>query len=117
MKHLRQTPTNSADDSKGHSLGLEGDQFLYVIGALIAGVVLLLISMNSGASPGMSLLLASLPMPVAVLFLFIFKIGKPPRYAGDLMQKLFGNRSLKRDEDSTNPYSQAQENLEIEDED
>ena len=116
MKHLRQTPTNSSDDSKGHSLGLEGDQFLYVIGALLVGVVLLLVAMNSGVSPAMSLLLAVLPMPIAVAFLFIFKIGKPARYAGDLIQKIFANRSLKKEETSGNPYLEVKNNTEKEDE-
>lgn len=94
MKHLRQTPTNSGDDSKGHSLGFEGDQFLYIIAGIVAGVILLLVCMNSGMSPGLSLFIAVTPLPFCIGFLVIFKIGKPPRYTRDLFQKWFGNKSL-----------------------
>lgn len=104
MKHLRFTPTNSADDSKGHSLGLEGDQFLYIIGGLVAGVVLLLACMKSGMSPGLSMVIAGLPIPLCALFLFTFKIGKPPRYTKDLLQKWANKKSLNRCNYRENPY-------------
>lgn len=100
MKQLRQTPTNSGDDSKGHSLGLEGDQFFYVIAGLIAGIILLLVCMNSGISPGLSLVIAFFPLPICIGFLVIFKIGKPPRYTADLFQKWFGNKSLTKEKTS-----------------
>jgi hypothetical protein len=106
LKHLRQTPTNASDDSKGHSLGLEGDQFLIVIAGLVAGVILLLVCMQSGASPGLSLTMAAMPIPLCVGFLVIFKIGKPPRYARDLIQKWAGHKSLCRTQSRTNPYYQ-----------
>ncbi len=106
MKYLRQTPTNSADDSKGHSLGLEGDLFLYVIAALVAGVGLLLFCMSSGVSPGLSLLIAIIPLPCCVGFLIFFKIGKPPRYTGDLIQKWSGNKNLRKEQNQLNPYYQ-----------
>lgn len=102
MKHLRRSSTNAADDSKGHSLGLEGDLFLYIILALAAGVVLLLVCMISGVSPGISIIIAAIPLPLCLAFLFIFKIGKPPRYTGDLFQKWFGNKSLKKEPSSEN---------------
>lgn len=101
MKHLRQTPTNSSDDSKGHSLGLEGDQFLYIIAGVIVGIILLLVCMNSGISPGLSLLIAATPIPLCIGFLFIFKIGKPPRYTADLLQKWIGNKTLEKEKTST----------------
>ena len=104
MKHLRFTPTNSADDSKGHSLGLEGDQFLYIIGGLVAGVFLLLACMKSGMSPGLSMVIAGLPIPLCALFLFTFKIGKPPRYTKDLLQKWTNKKSLSRYKYRENPY-------------
>lgn len=104
MKHLRKTPTNSADDSKGHSLGLEGDQFLYIISALVAGVLLLLVCMNSGISPGTSLIIAGLPIPLCITFLVIFRIGKPAGYTRDLLQKWFGTKNLDKAEPPKKSY-------------
>ena len=104
MKYLRQTSTNSADDSKGHSLGLEGDQFLYIIAALVAGVILLLTCMSSGVPPGLSFLIAVTPLPLCVAFLVIFKINKPPRYMRDLIQKWAGRKNLKQSKTEPNPY-------------
>lgn len=112
MKYLRQTPTNSADDSKGHSLGLEGDQFMYIIAALVAGVGLLMFCMSSGVSPGISLFIAVIPIPLCIAFLFIFKIGKPPRYARDLIQRWAGNKNLRKDQHKRNPYYQLQKERE-----
>ena len=112
MKYLRQTPTNSSDDSKGHSLGLEGDQFLYIIAGLVCGVVLLLLCMSSGISPGLSLFIGITPIPLCIAFLFIFKIGKPPGYAGDLIQKWTGNKNLRKEKTLTNPYYQIQKQRE-----
>ena len=108
MKHLRQTSTNSADDSKGHSLGLEGDQFLVIIAGLVAGILILLVSMNSGMSPGLAILLSVSPIPLCVAFLVIFKIGKPPRYTRDLLQKWLGQKSLPKQKGSRNPFSKIQ---------
>ena len=107
MKGLRRNNTNAADDSKGHSLGLEGDQFLYVIGALVVGVVLLLAGMKGGLNPGVALMIACIPVPIVIIFLIVFKIGKPPRYQGDLIQKWFGNTSITRGEKKKNPYLMA----------
>ncbi|MCM8540631.1 MAG: hypothetical protein NE328_10180 [Lentisphaeraceae bacterium] len=106
MKHLRQTPTNASNDSKGHSLGLEGDQFLYIIAGVVAGIIILLVSMNSGISPGTSLIIAAIPIPLCIVFLFVFKIGKPPRYSADLFQKWFGNKSLKKGHSLLSPYKE-----------
>ena len=108
MKYLRQTPSNSSDDSKGHSLGLEGDQFLYIIAGLVAGVLLLLFCMSNGMSPGISFLIAISPIPMCITFLIVFKIGKPPRYAFDLIQKWLGHKSLSKGKCSPNPYSKIQ---------
>ena len=105
MKYLRQTPSNAADDSKGHSLGLEGDQFLYIIAGLVAGVILLLFCMSTGLPPGLSFLIAIFPTPMCITFLIVFKIGKPPRYARDLIQKWFRRKSLRKGKCLTNPYT------------
>ena len=104
MKYLRQTPTNSADDSKGHSLGLEGDQFMFIIAGLVAGVILLLVCMKSGMSPGLSLTVGVLPLPLCIIWLIVFKIGKPPRYTSDLFQKWQGNTSLTQEKYKPNPF-------------
>jgi hypothetical protein len=112
MKQLRRHQTNSGDDSKGHSMGLAGDQFLYVIAAIILGVVLLIGGMKSGLSPGTSLILAVIPIPFVILFLVVFKINKPPRYQGDLIQKWFGNTSITRGPKKKNPYLLAKKGQE-----
>jgi hypothetical protein len=109
QKELRRNSTNSSDDSKGHSLGLEGDQFLYLIVAIVLGIVILLAGMKSGMSPGSAILLAIIPIPLAVIYLLTFKINKPAGYQADLFQKWSGNTSITRGEKKKNPYLLAKQ--------
>jgi hypothetical protein len=109
-KYLRQTPTNSSNDSKGNSMGLEGDLFLFLIAGVLLGVILMIACMKSGMSPGLSIITAILPMPFIILFLYVFKIGKPKNYQGDLMQKWMGNTSITRTKkQNKNPYLLAKQ--------
>lgn len=103
----RRNSTNSANDSKGHSLGLEGDQFMFVIAALVVGVVLMLACQKAGMSPGAALMVAVIPVPLVVIYLVVFKINKPPRYQGDLIQKWNGNTSIVKGKPKPNPYLEA----------
>ena len=96
MKQLRHNQTNASDDTKGSTFGLDGDQFLYLVSGLIASIVVLLLIIKLGGSPGMSLLAALVPADFSFVFLMVFKIGKPPGYMKDIIQKWCGRTRLKR---------------------
>lgn len=109
MSNLRHNPTNSANDSKGHSMGLEGDQFMYIVAALVIGFVLLIVSMKAGASPVQSMIIGAIPIPFVLLFLLIFKINKPEGYQNDLIQSWMGNTAIERKHFPENPYLLAKQ--------
>ena len=104
MKQIRLNPTNSANDSKGLTFGLKGDQFLFIVSGLVGGIVVLLLIMQLGGSPVSGLLAGCLPVGFSILFLIIFKIGKPPAYMSDVIQKWCGKKYLKRSGKVISPY-------------
>lgn len=81
---LRVTDTNSANDSKGRALGLEGNDFIYVVAGFVIGLALFLglafvlkLWMPLAAGIGLIVLVA----PAAwVLF---FRHNRPEGYAED----------------------------------
>jgi hypothetical protein len=62
MSELRITDTNSVNDSKGRALGLEGNDFLYVIGGFVAAF--------------------------ACYLVLLFRHNKPDGYAEDFFDQL-----------------------------
>jgi hypothetical protein len=89
---IRFTDTNSADDSKGKTWGLDGNLFWYLIGGAFASVVLMLILFSSyrmGFAAAAAV--AVVPIVLTLIYVFGFRQGKPPRYDVDCLEYwLFG---------------------------
>jgi hypothetical protein len=85
-EQIRFTETNSADDSKGRTWGLDGNLFWFVAGGAFAFVVILLVcfsAMKFGFF--VSLSLAAVPLTLCVIYVFVFRQGKPPGYDVDCL--------------------------------
>jgi len=84
---LRFTDTNSADDSKGRTWGLDGNLFWYLAGGGFVSVVLMLLLFSvyrmSFSAAGV---IAGIPMILALTYVFGFRQGKPPRYDVDFLE-------------------------------
>jgi len=89
MSELRITDTNSVNDSKGRAFGLEGNDFLYVIGGFVgAFACYLVLDLMLGAASLPSILLA---LPLFVLptaWVLLFRHNKPDGYAEDFFDQL-----------------------------
>lgn len=85
-EQIRFTETNSADDSKGRTWGLDGNLFWFVAGGAFAFVVILLVCFSAmKLSFAFSLLLAAAPLTLCVIYVFTFRQGKPPGYDLDCL--------------------------------
>ena len=85
MDQLRFTDTNSADDSQGGAFGLDGNQYLVIIIAAIAGIGIVLLLFNGlQMSLGVSAVAGAMPFVISMVYIFGFKRGKPAGYDIDL---------------------------------
>lgn len=87
--------TGSANVSKGMAFGLEGDLFLYLIGAGVLAITLLticatVIKIDTTISIGISVI----PVVLTIIYLLIFKINKPPSYQHDLIDQVLNGDSF-----------------------
>ncbi len=81
MNTLRFTETNSADDSKGRTWGLEGNLFWFIAGGAFSFVVILLFLFSAlKLSLALAVLTASIPLLLSLVYVFAFRQGKPPAY-------------------------------------
>lgn len=86
-QELRFTDTNSADDSKGRTWGLEGNLFWYLAGGGFISVVLMLLLFSAYRFTfTASLVIAAIPFVLALAYVFGFRQGKPPRYDIDCLE-------------------------------
>ena len=84
---LRFTETNSADDSTGKTWGLEGNLFWFIAGgAFLSVITLLLLFSVSRWSLLSALILAAIPLGMALLYALALRQGKPPGYDADLFE-------------------------------
>jgi hypothetical protein len=92
---LRFTDTNSADDSKGRTWGLDGNLFWYLAGGAFVSVVLLLLLFSvyrlSFAAAGF---IAGIPLLLALVYVFGFRQGKPPGYDVDCLEYWIGGKGF-----------------------
>ncbi len=89
MSELRITDTNSVNDSKGRAFGLEGNNFLYVIGGFVgafACYLLLAVVLGAASLPAILLSLPILILPTA--WVLLFRHNKPEGYAEDYFDQL-----------------------------
>jgi hypothetical protein len=83
---IRFTETNSGDDSKGLTWGLEGDLFWFMAGGSFAFVMILLVCFSAlKMSFSLSFLLAAAPLTLCLLYVFMFRQGKPAGYDIDCL--------------------------------
>jgi hypothetical protein len=89
---IRFTDTNSADDSKGKTWGLDGNLFWYLIGGAFASVVIMLLLFSAYRMSFMQAgAVAVIPLTLTLIYVFVFRQGKPPRYDVDCLENwLFG---------------------------
>jgi len=84
---IRFTDTNSADDSKGKTWGLDGNLFWYLIGGTFGSVVLMLLLFSAyRLSFIQSAAIALVPLTLTLVYVFGFRQGKPPRYDLDCLE-------------------------------
>ena len=85
-EQIRFTDTNAADDSKGRTWGLEGDLFWFMAGGAFAFVMVLLVCFSAlKMSFFVSLFLAAVPLTLCVIYIFVFRQGKPAGYDIDCL--------------------------------
>jgi hypothetical protein len=83
---IRFTETNSGDDSKGRTWGLEGDLFWFMAGGAFAFVMVLLVCFSAMKMSFFgSLALAAVPLTLCVIYVFVFRQGKPAGYDLDCL--------------------------------
>lgn len=86
MSGLRLTDTNSADDSKGRTWGLDGGLFWFVLAGVFTFVVTLLFLFSAMRAPFWSAFgVAAAPLALSLIYVFGFRQGKPPGYDVDLV--------------------------------
>lgn len=89
---IRFTDTNSADDSKGKTWGLDGNLFWHLIGGAFTSVVLMLLLFSAyRMSFAAAVAVAVIPLMLTLIYVFVFRQGKPPRYDVDCLENfIFG---------------------------
>lgn len=103
---IRQNPTNAGNESKGFSLGLEGDQFLILLAGVVIGVGLFIVAVTFlNWAIGASVAAALAPVALAMAYLYCFYMGKPPAYRLDWLKQQFGQTTIRRADTRPNPYS------------
>lgn len=84
MAELRITDTNSANDSRGRAFGLEGNDFIYVLVALVGALAFYVVCttvFRMAVLPAVLLAVPILAVPAA--WVLLLRHNKPAGYAED----------------------------------
>lgn len=81
--------TNNADESKGRTLGMEGDNILILAASLLVALSIVGLLHRQGRPLSMKLVAGAAPVVVAAIWVFGFRQGKPPSYDWDCAEALF----------------------------
>jgi hypothetical protein len=104
-EQIRFTETNSADDSKGRTWGLDGNLFWFIAGGAFVSVAILLLCFSAlKLSFLLSLLLAALPLTLCAIYVFTFRQGKPPGYDLDCLDLWLKGRGFAPEADSRSKH-------------
>jgi hypothetical protein len=94
-ENVRFTDTNASDDSKGRTWGLEGDLFWIVVGGGFAFVMALLLCFSALKMSLMaSLFIAAVPLTLCLVYIFVFRQGKPAGYDMDCLDYWFNGSGI-----------------------
>lgn len=86
---LTVTNTNAGDDSAGKTWGIEGDNILILLLALVVFIGIALALHRGGVGWGLGALLAGAPLMGAGWWVFGLRQGKPHGYDTDWLDNLF----------------------------
>lgn len=87
MSELRITSTNSANDAKGRAFGLEGNDFVIVLVALIAAIALYIVFSYIFRVRAMVAFGLALPVLLGpTLWVVLLRHNRPEGYAEDLFE-------------------------------
>lgn len=89
MAELRITDTNSANDSRGRAFGLEGNDFVYVLVALVGAMGLYVVTTAVLHFRVVAGLVLAAPVFIGPAAWIVFlRHNKPAGYAGDWFENL-----------------------------
>lgn len=86
QEEITSTNTNSAMDSEGVAFGMKGNLFVYVLGSVIASILVVTIMFVLNVHIIPLALIGVSPVILVLIYLKIFKINKPPHYQEDLFE-------------------------------
>lgn len=91
---LIRIPSNDTSDAKGVAGMLEGDLFIYVVaGALLSLAFVYLFVFAFGLDMIVGGFLATSPLSATLIYVFMFRNGKPPHYQDDMIEGMLGRKS------------------------
>lgn len=97
MQELRITDTNAADDSAGRAFGLEGNLYLVVVCAAVAGLGLYALLALAWQVPHLVAALFATPVPaVSLAWACGLRHGKPAGYDRDWFEMRISGGSFSR---------------------
>ena len=90
-EELKVSTSNAMKVSEGVAFGLEGNLFIILLVGLLGSMFLLILLIGFIKLPLINAgIISIMPLILVVVYLKIFKIGKPPAYQKDLIDLLLG---------------------------
>jgi hypothetical protein len=92
---LRFTDTNAASDSKGHTGGLEGGLFWWLVGGIGVFITVFFVLLVMIKTSLLTAFLGALvPFGICLAYIFGFRQGKPPGYDRDCFEHWVSSRGF-----------------------